>query len=388
MEETLGKRLPSLSPSQIHGLALWVYGTIQSRSSCQSAVANALTHSMKPDAARQALREWLRCGDDKARPTQQEVEVSACFNDLWKWIQDLCPNGWIPLAIDATLLKDRWTALVISFLGGGTAIPIAWHICKANKEGEWLAPIQELLERLDAAPERKVLVMTDRGLFSRTLFHSLVAKGFHPLMRLRNDIVFAPSGEARRSARELVPETNRAWVGEGRAFSDSKKRLDCTLVALWQEGKEEPCLCLSDLPAGEVEPVWYALRMWIENGFRNLKSLGFDWERTRRRHQQRVERHWLVMAVAQLLLVAYGTRVEEAAAQNVPPCQVHCPRLRREGTVKRAVSLVRQGWTHLRRHLTLGKLWKRLWLISGVPKPPDKLKITRFEPNKEPYIPQ
>ena len=59
-------------------------------------------------------------------------------------------------------------------------------------------------------------------------------------------------------------------------------------------------------------PSWYALRFWIELGFKALKSLGWKWDKTRRTDPDRVSRHWLVLSVATLLSLAYGTRVEDA----------------------------------------------------------------------------
>ena len=60
----------------------------------------------------------------------------------------------------------------------------------------------------------------------------------------------------------------------------------------------------------------------VELGFRTLKGLGWDGERTRRSDPDRVARHWLVRAVATLLAVASGTRVEDAERLGVPPGQV------------------------------------------------------------------
>ena len=54
----------------------------------------------------------------------------------------------------------------------------------------------------------------------------------------------------------------------------------------------------------------YGLRVWIEQGFRILKREGWDGRRT---DPERVDRHWLVMAVATLQVLAHGTRVEDAA---------------------------------------------------------------------------
>ncbi len=56
----------------------------------------------------------------------------------------------------------------------------------------------------------------------------------------------------------------------------------------------------------------YGLRVWIEQGFRPLKRIGWPWQHTRRTDPARVDRHWLVLAVATLWVLAHGTRVGKA----------------------------------------------------------------------------
>ena len=51
----------------------------------------------------------------------------------------------------------------------------------------------------------------------------------------------------------------------------------------------------------------------------NGDPLGGKWHKTRRLDPTRVGRHWLVLAIATLLAVAYGTRREEAEARHLPP---------------------------------------------------------------------
>ena len=53
---------------------------------------------------------------------------------------------------------------------------------------------------------------------------------------------------------------------------------------------------------------WYALRFWIELGFKAVKSLGWKWDKTRRTAPTRVSRHRPVLSVATLLALAYTTR--------------------------------------------------------------------------------
>ena len=72
-------------------------------------------------------------------------------------------------------------------------------------------------------------------------------------------------------------------------------------------------------------PSWYALRFWIELGFKAIKSLGWKWDKTRRTDPARISRHWLVLSVASLLALAYGTRVEDAQDRRIAPGSLRAP---------------------------------------------------------------
>ena len=57
----------------------------------------------------------------------------------------------------------------------------------------------------------------------------------------------------------------------------------------------------------------------LSRGFRGLKTVGWKWHKTRRLDPTRVGRHWLALAIATWLAVAYGTRREEAEARHREP---------------------------------------------------------------------
>ena len=66
---------------------------------------------------------------------------------------------------------------------------------------------------------------------------------------------------------------------------------------------------LTDLDPSEAGASRRSLRFWIETEFKALKSVGWQWRKTRRRNPARVERHWPVLAAATLLTLAAGNRV-------------------------------------------------------------------------------
>src|SRR5262245_18015872 len=312
LDADLAQYLPPLRPAQRAGLATWVLGTIVAGSACQTAVLAALEPlGYARHATRQRLREWTYAGADRVAPCATTLEVAGCFVWLLRWVLAWWVGATLPLAIDATSLGQRWVVLSISVLYRGCAIPVAWHVQPGPGRGQWIPPLQELLARLAPAvpPGMTVLVVTDRGLWSPRLWRGIKDVGWHPLMRVRPDATFAPRGLPRRPARALVPGPGHAWVGAGTAFKHAQVRRQGTLVVVWDAEQDEPWIVLTDLAPADVGVLWYGLRVWIELGFRALKSLGWQWQRIRREHADRVARHWLVLAVATLVTLAYRPRV-------------------------------------------------------------------------------
>jgi hypothetical protein len=68
--------------------------------------------------------------------------------------------------------------------------------------------------------------------------------------------------------------------------------------------QEVPWAVVTDLRPQEVGVSGYALRMGVELGFQVLKSIGWQWPRTRRTDPARVARYWLILAMATCWVLA------------------------------------------------------------------------------------
>ena len=66
-------------------------------------------------------------------------------------------------------------------------------------------------------------------------------------------------------------------------------------------------LIVTDLSPKQGNALWYGLRSWIESSYRDVKSDGWQWHKTRLREPARAERLWLAMAVATLWTVTVGS---------------------------------------------------------------------------------
>ncbi len=403
----LTAQLPQL-PGRLRAvLALWVEGTRLGLNGCQDTVTLALAHGLRgprnPHTLRRLQRE-LRYDDtdriDSWGPGQ-ELEVERCFAPLLQWVR----SWWVPtggremaqeprvLAVDprpeGPRKQDDLVALVISGVYRQHAIPVAWHIVGAQAKGSWIDHFCRLLCLLAPAVPATVPVpvLCDQGLGSRDLWAQIVALGWHPCLRYPPHVTFQPQGQTPRvPVRTLIAGPGDLWVGTGRAFRDPP--LAGTLIVWHAYGQRQPWVLLTDTPVAQTEPTLYACRNWIEQGFRGLKTvgdpLGGKWHKTRRLDPTRGGRHWLVLAIATLLAVAYGTRREEAETRHREPGGLRRPPAALTAAQQAALpprrhSLLQQGVALLRRLLLRGYLWACVWL-RPTPGPDFSTRLRRADP--------
>src|SRR6266567_3507068 len=304
-----------LSPAEVRGLAWFSFGMVLARSCSVSAIAQQLADLLqqKFGTVKKRLREWYCEAEVKAGTHRRQLDVRTCFAPLLRWILADWPSKQLALALDATTLGQRFTTLAISVLYRGCAVPLAWRILPALEKhpwkGEWLALLKDLRRQLPQ--DWTVIVLTDRGLYAKWLFQAIQRQGWHPFMRINSKGFFRPEGEKqRRPLLSLVPPPGQQYQSTGEAFQDVPRRLRCTLLARWEPGYADPWLVLTDLSPGSAEVCWYGLRAWIEQGFKRLKSGGWDWQKTHMADPHRAQRLWLVMAVATWWCLRVGGEAE------------------------------------------------------------------------------
>jgi len=328
----LREHLPSLSLPQAKVLAEWSYAVQTARSCGQSQVSQFLATLLQQKVARvrQRLRELTWEKEAKKKGKQRgELEVAPCFPDLLKWILSSLPAGErrLVLALDATSLKQKFVVLTVSVLYQGCAIPVAWVVRRAGTRGAWRPHWLRLLKQLSPGVpvDWDVLVMADRGLFADWLYHGIVALKWHPFLRINSRGQCRPKGASQfRPLLDYLPAAGQTWRGEVTCFKSTQ--LAATLLAYRDDQHEHPWLILTDLPPEVAQATWYEQRAWIEGGFKDIKSGGWQWQLTRMTQPERAARLWLVLAIAQLYSVSLGSQVAaETPApqpQALPPTHI------------------------------------------------------------------
>jgi Transposase DDE domain len=309
----VSRHLPTLSGCQAKVLGEYSYGMVMSRSGGISGIADLLGYlkGEKVNSVRQRLREWCYAAKDKAGRKRRAVEVQLTFVWLLRWVLSWwhSTDRQLVLAMDATSLRQCFTVLAISVVYRGSAIPVAWAIVPGTAKGAWQAHWLRLLAALRSGIPRRwcVLVLTDRGLYAPWLYRAIRRYHWHPFMRINTGGQYRPyRGTIWRPLSQIVRQDGQVVARRVVCFKTESAHLPCTLLACWQAAYTDPWLIVTDLPVTQANVAWYAMRAWIEAGFKDLKRGGWHWEQTKMTHPDRAERLWLVMAVATLWTLSVG----------------------------------------------------------------------------------
>ena len=385
---TLTSHFPHLSRAQLRTLALWSFAATMTRHIASTTCAYFLARLFKqpPPNLRQRLRQrqfyWQAQQKQKPGRQRQELEVRTCFAPLLRWILALyrrAPGTGAPdelvLALDVTLLRERLALISLSVVVRGSASPhrggvdpVAWKVLPANEKGAWIPWCIALLEATSSAvpPARSVIVLCDRGLQSPRLFRAIVAQRWHPMMRLTEAKLrgtWREAGQAHWWAlSKLLPTPGRSYLGRGHLFKT--KPLRCTLVALWEEGYQDPWLLMTNLAPERCRGAFYGMRAWIEQGFRCMKAGAYRCERLRVSDPERAERVFLVLAISLVWTHAVGSGVERAEE----PCMLSAVLVRGVG---RVLGVHRVGWVEVLVAALRGEALPLPVLLFVMPRPED-----------------
>jgi hypothetical protein len=321
--DRVASHFPDLPRPTAFVLALWTFGMVLAHACALTAVAVHLAPLLGQaiNTVRQRLREFYKPASKKAGRGRTELDPARCCAPLIRWVTAGWTQRRIALALDVTNFGDRFHVLACAIAYRGCAVPVAWSVLVGGQKEAWHPHWCALLERVrdTLGPGWEVVVLTDRGLESSRLFAAITALGLHPLMRVKAGGLFRPTGWHRfYRLGTFASHAGQRFAARGVAYAS--ECLPCTLLACRQAGCDEPWLLLTDLDPCAASPCWYAYRSWIEQGFKVIKSGGWDWEATRISAPDRAARQWVVLAVATLWLIEVGGAAEaEQRVETIPP---------------------------------------------------------------------
>lgn len=339
LHEWYDRALPTLAPTPRRWLAKLVCAVLEAGACTQPALAAALDDlgltTARNESQQVTIRRWL---------SDPRVTYTTAYAPLVRQLLAPWSTRRLTLIIDATPLKDRLVRLQVSLAYHGRAVPLSWRVYAARglpAGTTWHDLFQQLLAETAAVlpPNRQVLVVLDRGFVSPRVWDAVRAQGWHPVLRAQRTVRLRTAGGHIQAVGDLLGATPGLVTASGAVFKKGGWRT-ATVTAVRRAGMGEAWLLLSDLPPGPQRTLEYAVRMHIEQSFRDDKSQGWQWEQSRITNLDRAYRLLLVLHLATVWALSAGAvAVQTGIARR-------WVRLRRP-----AWSLFRIGWHWLRRAL-------------------------------------
>ncbi|NOG51441.1 MAG: hypothetical protein HND48_19975 [Chloroflexi bacterium] len=271
---TLSAAFPMLGAHQLRGLVLLSYGLVLSKQATLSQIALALTSPRQVNTMVRRLQRWL---SNPRLPW-------AAIQDRWVyWLLQRLPDRGL-LLVDETKLSTHLGVMMVGVAVQGGCIPLIWRCYNPNAyppEGQ-VNLILGLLQRVVPflTTPRDWAVLADRGIgTSSALFSAL------PQARLECSAARAthhphPPGQRLRAVAGRFWSTGQARSGPVRAGCSRRPAGGAWwFMCIGRPDSPAPwCLLSYDQ---RVIPAMYALRFQHEVSFRDLKSDGWQWQRSR-----------------------------------------------------------------------------------------------------------
>lgn len=294
----------NLGKWQATGLALYSFGVVLAEHCQGSKVAEQLGTLGRIPSLERRLRRWLH---------NRHIDLDACFQawNFWVWRSLDVPRA--VLLVDETKLGDRIGVMMVSLAYQGRAIPLVWRCYRANSAPDYpnqgqVLMVWGLLARVVSAlpATSRPLVQMDRGLgHSSAMMKALRDLGVHFQVRVKHDATFTSRRGHSCRLRDLIKPGEQVTI-RGQLFQ-YRKQMQVTVHLIWEAGHTQPwCLATNDR---QVRGTTYALRVWQEESFRDLKSGGWQWQCSYVTSPDHAQRLILVLALAYAWMLTQGSFV-------------------------------------------------------------------------------
>jgi len=327
--------IPDSCETRLTNLVWLMLGLYQSQSVHLDRMVRRLPIRAKKQSLVKRLSRWLQ---------NESVDVMAWYMPWANWlIRSASSGGQLHLIVDTTKVTSAHRLLCVAVGYQRRALPVIWDWV-GHRKGHCTVQAQlTLWHRLQALiPDDIQVTIVGDGEFGNVLVLELFdAWGWrYTLRQAKNTIVVLDRVDY--ACRMDAIQISR---GQTRFY----KHVQCTracypthLVIIWRSTEAEPIYLATN--QASVLAAWriYKKRMWIEAMFGDMKGNGFDLERSRLTHPDRLNRLMLAVSLVYIWLISVGEHV----IQHKWTSEV-------DRNDRRDLSIFRMGWDFIERRLAL-----------------------------------
>jgi len=284
-----------------------------------------------------------------------KIDPAVVYRDFMSAAMIPWAEQTVMLALDSSVLWERYVIVRVALIYRGRALPLAWKVLAQGSASVSFVSYAPILEEASRLLPRscQVVLLADRGFVDVDLMQLAVRLGWHFTIRAKGSLWVYRAFKGRCKMSTLLPPQ-----GEVRLLHTvqvTERRFGPVHLVLahvrTQKGYEQWAL-ISDRPTSRDTLDEYALRFDIEENFLDDKSAGFQLEASQLRDADALARLCLVLAVATLYLISTGTAVVALNRRHLVDTHWH-----------RGLSYLQIGWRYLARTFTTeGRFLNFLWL--------------------------
>ena len=335
--DTWVNRILQLRPKEritrVQNMAWLIVGIYYSKSVHLSKIANQIPGSALLPSATRRIDRFLE---------NTAVRVREWYEPVARSVVTRASRWDIRLIVDGSKVGFGHQLLVVSLAYRRRAIPLAWTWVKGSR-GHSSSRVQlALLGYVKGLlpPKSRVILVGDAEFGAVDVLRQLDHWQWKYVLRQKSShLVQLPGSTIWQAFGSLINKPGQSlWLGKAR-LTQLHAYPTC-LLAHWSIGEKQPWLLATNFSSLHQALCAYQRRMWIEEMFGDLKTHGFDIERTHLRDFRKLSRLTLAVVLLYVSLITFG-------AQTIKAGQRHFV----DRSDRRDLSIFRIGWNMLHRRL-------------------------------------
>ena len=246
----------------------------------------------------------------------ERVDVKQYFLPFVKAMHQSLGNEVAYIILDCTKAGKKCRVLLAGLVYHGTVLPVCWKTYAGSKGHMTGEKHKKLLQELPDcfACYHRIVVLGDAEFGNKEVISWLQDKKWDFVFRAQKSRKAQKDGSEEWLRIGDIHEAEGVRKGqvkhwEGISYTETHQLEGLTLTGQWEEGYTEPIYLISSLPAGQAPHLVYEMRYTIETLFGNNKSRGFQLAKTHLTNPKKIDRLFLVLAIATCQVLGLGTHL-------------------------------------------------------------------------------
>lgn len=249
--------------------------------------------------------------------SNRQIDIDRIYIPLVMVALSKWQNQRLYLAIDTTVLWDKYCMIHLSVICCGRAVPLLWEVLEHESATVAFADYQQLLRKarwlLKGYPD--VMLLADRAFASHDLMAWLKLTSWHYALRLKCDVQLQGVKRYSVTVGKLYPPVNQAkLLTNVGLWADGLHRVNLVLATV--KGAKDSWAVITDEVPNLQTLRHYGFRFCVEELFLDSKSGAFGLEDSRLRSVTSIKCLYLVAAIALLYATTQGMTVQIAGLRT------------------------------------------------------------------------